>query len=278
MCIFGLNSTYMKHFYAFIVLIYTFSVSAQVKLVTWNMENFGKSKSDAAINYMADLLKTYDIIAVQEVVAGAGGAQAVARLADELNRKGSKWDYVVSNPTQGTPYKKERYAFIWKTSVIKLKGKPWLDIHFENEIEREPFMGTFLYQDRSFTLVTFHAITKDKQPETEIKYFKQFPDLYPNLNLIFLGDFNCPQSHSVFNVLKNNGFAATLVGEKTSLKKACKQQDCLSNEFDNIFYLKRKVKKIRSQVIRFFEDFKTLKEARTISDHTPVFLEFSIVP
>jgi hypothetical protein len=31
------------------------------------------------------------IIAIQEVVAGYGGAQAVAKLADELNRKGSKW-------------------------------------------------------------------------------------------------------------------------------------------------------------------------------------------
>jgi hypothetical protein len=40
-------------------------------------------------------------------------AQAVAKLADELNRK-AKWNYIISDPTVGA-YKTERYAFIWKT-------------------------------------------------------------------------------------------------------------------------------------------------------------------
>jgi hypothetical protein len=33
-----------------------------------------------------------------KVVAGYGGAQAVARLTNELNRQGSSWDYVISDP------------------------------------------------------------------------------------------------------------------------------------------------------------------------------------
>ncbi|MBE5322017.1 hypothetical protein IM793_22875 [Pedobacter sp. MR2016-19] len=41
---------------------------------------------------MAETVRPYDLIAIQEVVAGYGG-QAVARLADELNRTGQKWDY-----------------------------------------------------------------------------------------------------------------------------------------------------------------------------------------
>jgi hypothetical protein len=39
------------------------------------------------------------------------------------------------------------------------------------------------------------------QPETEIKYFKFFPDEYPTLNLIFVGDFNCPITYG-FNPLR----------------------------------------------------------------------------
>ncbi len=53
-------------------------------------------------------------------MAGYGGAQAVARLADELNRKGTKWDYVISDPTSSSAYKTERYAFIWKTSKVTI--------------------------------------------------------------------------------------------------------------------------------------------------------------
>jgi hypothetical protein len=81
---------------------------------------------------IANYLRDYDIIAVQEVVAGYGGVQAVARLADELNRTGTKWDYIISDPTS-SPYKTERYAFIWKTNKLKQIGKAWLEkIPFRN--------------------------------------------------------------------------------------------------------------------------------------------------
>ena len=107
------------------LLLFTFHifVSAQVKLLSWNIENLGKSKSDSTIMYIAETAKNYDIIALQEVVAGCGGAQAVARLADELNRKGAKWDYTISDPTSSSAYKTERYAFICKTRKVKKIGR-----------------------------------------------------------------------------------------------------------------------------------------------------------
>ncbi len=116
--------------------------------------------------------KTYDIVALQEVVAGYGGAQAVAQLADELNRKGSKWDYVVSDPTSSSAYKTERYAFLWKTSRARLKGKPWLESKFQLEIDREPYLATFIVNQKEVTLVNFHAITKSKQPEYRNQIFQ----------------------------------------------------------------------------------------------------------
>jgi hypothetical protein len=87
--------------------------------------------------------------------------QAVARLSDELNRTGSKWDYIISDPTSSSPYKTERY-FIWKTNKLKQIGKAWLEKKYHSEIEREPYLGTFQYQDKQFTVVNFHAITKQR--------------------------------------------------------------------------------------------------------------------
>lgn len=248
---------------------------AQVKLVSWNVENLGKSKSAAEISFMAKTLKGFDIVAIQEVVAGYGGSQAVAQLADELNRTGSKWDYVVSDPTSSSAYKTERYAFLWKTAVLKIMGKPWLENKYSLEIDREPFYGTFDYKGKKFTLVNFHAITKNRQPETEIKYFKFLPDLYPNLNLMFIGDFNCPQSHSVFNPLKKMGYVPLLIGQKTTLKKQVKHGESLASEFDNMFY-SPKVTKIDGGIIRFYEAFSSLAEARFVSDHIPIWMEFSL--
>jgi endonuclease/exonuclease/phosphatase family metal-dependent hydrolase len=244
-----------------------------IAICTWNIENIGQSKSDSEIQFMAIILKNYDVVAIQEVVAGAGGAAAVARLHDALNRTGSKWDYTVSDPTTGSTYKTERYAYLWKSSKIKLKGKAWIEFNYKIEVDREPYLATFVDGQHEFTLVNFHAIKKSKQPETEIKYFKFLPAAYPNLNLIFCGDFNCPQSHSVFNPLKGMGYVPALVGQKTSLKQKCEADNCLASEYDNFFFKKANFHVLKTGIIAFYKSFDDLAEARKISDHVPIFLE-----
>nr|WP_294776610.1 endonuclease/exonuclease/phosphatase family protein [uncultured Flavobacterium sp.] len=256
-----------------LLFLFQFSVNAQVKILSWNVENLGNSKSDSIINYIANTVKNYDIVALQEVVAGYGGAQAVAKLADELNRKGAKWDYAVSNPTSSSAYKTERYAFLWKTSRVRLVNKPWLEKQYGLLIDREPYYATFEYNKKQFTLANFHAITKSKQPETEIKHFKNLPAQYPNLNIVFLGDFNCPQTHTVFNPLKKMGYKPVFENQKTSLKKSCQQNNCLSNEFDNIFYNSNAIVINNPKAIHFYKDFEDFAKAREISDHIPLTVE-----
>lgn len=258
------------------LLLITSSLFSQPKLLSWNLENFGKSKSNVEISFIANTVKDFDIIAIQEVVAGDGGAQTVGKLADELNRKGSKWDYAISEPTSSSAYKTERYAFIWKTSRIKKIGKAWLENKYHLEIDREPYFCTFQYEKKQFTIATFHAITKTMQPETEIKYFKLLPDEYPSLNLIFAGDFNCPQSHTVFNPLKKMGYKSIFVNQKTSLKRECVNGNCLASEFDNMFYNSSKIIALNAGILPFYKNFDSLKKARMISDHIPIWFEFSL--
>lgn len=268
----------MKKNFSLLLFIFVIkSLNAQITIISWNIENLGKSKSEVELNFIANTVKGFDIIAIQEVVAGYGGAQAVAKLAAILNRKGSKWDYRISNPTSGeNSYKRERYAFIWKTSRVSIIGNPWLEIKYTNEINREPFFATFKRRGKLFTIVNFHAITKKMQPETEIKYFKFLPSEYPDKNLIFCGDFNCPQSHTVFNPLKKMGYLPIFTGQKTSLKRHPVNGKYLASEFDNIFYNTEKIKFIHSGVIRFYKSFASLHDARAISDHIPIWFEFSL--
>ena len=99
---------------------------------------------------------------------------------------------------------------------------------------------------------------------------------YPDLNLIFVGDFNCPQSHTVFNPLKKMGYLPILLNQKTSLKKKCVNGDCLASEFDNMFYNSSKITSLHAGVLPFYNNFNSLQEARIISDHIPIWLEFSV--
>lgn len=260
----------------FLLLFLTTTGNAQVKLLSWNIENLGKSKSDTTIAHIANIINDYDIVALQEIVAGYGGAQAVAKLADQLNRKGFKWEYSISNPTTSTAYKTERYAFLWKTAKVKKVGEAWLEQKYNQEIDREPFYCTFQHNNKQITIANFHAITKSKQPETEIKYFKFLPDQYPNLNLIFLGDFNCPQSHTVFNPLKKMGYKSAFVNQKTSLKQECSNNNCLASEFDTIWYKPLYITVTQAEVIHFYTNFETLKAARKLSDHIPITISFTL--
>ncbi|MBW1658697.1 endonuclease/exonuclease/phosphatase family protein [Flavobacterium quisquiliarum] len=266
----------MKNILSPLLLLFTFLSFAQTKVLSWNIENFGKSKSDNELKYIAKTIEAYDIIAIQEVVAGYGGAQTVAKLVALLNQKGSKWEYSISNPTTSSSYKTERYAFVWKTNKVKLKNKPWLEQKFNLEIDREPYFATFEINKKTVTLVNFHAITKKRQPETEIKYFKFLPNQYPDLNLVFLGDFNCPEKHTVFNPLKKMGYVSLLKNQKTTLKQKCKNNICLASEFDNIFYKAYNFKIVNFGVIKFYEDFNSLQDARKVSDHIPIWFEFSL--
>ncbi len=259
------------------VLSVTVSYAQQtISFCSWNLQHFGKSKHDTTIVFIADILKDFDVIALQEVVAGPGGAQAVARLHDALGRKGAKWDYAVSDPTTGGAGK-ERYAFLWKTARLKIKGRAFPERFYEEEIDREPYLVTLEDKNgKTVTFVNFHAVPKNKQPEREIKYFKCLPEMYPGSNLIFAGDFNCPQSHTVFNPLKRMGYKPVLTGQKTTLKQQCIAGDCLASEYDNVFYHQEKIQVIRAGIIPFYQQFSSVKDARKLSDHLPVYVHFHL--
>src|SRR5690606_34204214 len=148
---------------------------ANSSVISWNIQDLGQTKNNEEIAFMANLLKGFDIVAIQEVVAKhPAGAQKVAQLVDELNRRGAKWDYRISDPTKSpSVYMSERYAFLWKTSQVSLQGRAYLDKDLENEIHREPYIAQFKLKktNQFFYIVNFHSRKHDDNPELEIKFF-----------------------------------------------------------------------------------------------------------
>lgn len=61
-----------------LLLFVSCGLFSQVKLLSWNIENLGSSKSEDEIVFISKVINDYDVVAIQEVVAGYGGAQAVA--------------------------------------------------------------------------------------------------------------------------------------------------------------------------------------------------------
>lgn len=257
------------------VHINVFSQVENINLISWNIRDFGKTKNSEELNQIAEIVKNTDILAIQEVVAGYGGAQAVAKLTDILNRKGSKWDYVISNPTQSSKYVTERYAFIWKTKRIKIKNRGWLLDELDSLIDREPFLLDFYLNKQKFTILNFHSRPHNKNPESEIEALCQFAVDSLTTPLLIAGDFNTSEKETVFNILKNHNYKTAVTNQKTTLKQACKRGNYLNYEIDNIFYSKN-IEKLEGKDIDFVKLCDRLESARKLSDHLPVFLRFSL--
>ena len=263
-----------------ILLLFCFSIyespkNDSIHIISWNIQHFGKTKKSAELEKIANIVKDVDIIAIQEVVAGYGGAQAVAKLSDILNRKGEKWDYIVSNPTKSSKYMKERYAFIWKTKDIKIKNRGRLVTELHDTIEREPHMVEFYTKGKRFTVVNFHSISYSKNPRSEIAALTDF--IIDNLEtpLLLAGDFNLDGEDPVFKNFLNMGYKASVYSEKTTLKQKCYNGLYLNYSIDNIYY-SNGLSKVNSGVVDFVLVCDELKNARQLSDHLPVYLEFRI--
>ena len=250
--------------------------SVSLKILTWNIKDLGKTKDANEIYQIAQIIRDYDIVAIQEVVAkDPAGAQAVAKIADELNRMGSKWDYSISDPTKSpSVYISERYAFLWKTSKTSLIGKPHLDQELENLIDREPYIAKFIFKNTPFYLVNIHCKVYNNNPQEEIILLKDYPKRLNSNRIIICGDFNLNENHSVWDVFYAQGYKPALKNTPTTLKTKCKSNNYFNYPIDNIYYNTPKIKMINSGRLDFVKGCENLVNARNISDHLPVFMEF----
>lgn len=247
-----------------------------LRLVTWNIQDLGRTKDAQEIYSIAQLLRDYDIVAIQEVVGlDPAGARAVAKIADELNRMGSKWDYSVSDRTQSpSSHISERYAYLWKTSKVDLLSDPYLDQELAEVCFREPYIAQFSPKGSKehFFVVNFHSRKHDQQPEQEIKYFSLYTQRLAADNVLIAGDFNLDEKHTVWNPLYKKGYTSAIRNTPTTLKRKCARGNYLNYAIDNIYFNTKCVKKLEAGRVDFVRNCGDLSTARGISDHLPVYL------
>ncbi|MDX2248015.1 MAG: endonuclease/exonuclease/phosphatase family protein [Bacteroidia bacterium] len=270
----------MKKYVFFSFLFFYASVlfAQSVSLLTWNIRDLGRTKDDAEIAAIVSVLRNHDLVAIQEVVAkDPAGAQAVAKIADLLNRTGTKWDYIISDPSVSpSPQMSERYAFLWKTAKIKRLNDPFPDRLLEGKCVRPPYIGKFqiVKSGKTFFLVNVHARRFDQGPEEEIQYFSQYPERLKTASVIIAGDFNLDEKHRVWQALYDQGFHSALSASPTTLKQTCTAEGhYLNYSIDNIYFPAALFRLVRAGREDFVKTCENLETARGISDHLPVYVE-----
>ncbi|MEZ6089583.1 MAG: endonuclease/exonuclease/phosphatase family protein [Pirellulaceae bacterium] len=250
-----------------------------LRVATFNIEIFGKAKSEnpEVMNYLALILRQFDVIAVQEIRSAE--RTPVDALLQRINASGDQYQVVLSERL-GRTDSKEQYAYFWDaTRVDLIQGSVYLVNDEQDFMHREPFVASFRSrrsaapgsQPFSFTMINVHT-----DPDETTQELNVLDDVFQSVrayefsedDFILVGDLNVES-----NELGELGMIHAI----ESLNRE-KTNTAGSRCIDHII-IDRSVTTewMSAGVIHYERDLQlTREQADLISDHRPVWAAFDI--
>lgn len=182
-------------------------------LASWNIRDFGahtfnpSPRSRESLFYIAEILSSFDLIAIQEVNEDMTEFEKVMRML------GPRWNYVVTDQSGNH----ERLAFVFDTRKILFRhvtGEIVLPPTTGMQFNRTPFLVAFQAGWLKFNICTVHILygdqsdTAPRQREiAEIAKFFSERQKRDGETYILLGDFNIlGPDHPTMAALLESGF------------------------------------------------------------------------
>lgn len=163
-----------------------------ISIASWNLKNIGNSKfnDSTRINIIIDVIKNYDMVAIQEVKDVS--LQLPGKLVSKINEDGSNYNLVASDRVGRNV--KEQYLFVYNDDKIDIIiGTEGYGIEPNDEFAREPFYAMFKSGNFDFYLMTIHTDPDDVEIEIPAlrESYLELQAITPNEDdIILLGDFN----------------------------------------------------------------------------------------
>ncbi|XP_073493887.1 deoxyribonuclease-1-like isoform X2 [Phyllobates terribilis] len=173
--------------------------SFTLKIASFNIERFGISKVDdpAVLNFLIQILRRYELIAIQEVMSKDD--TAIIRLVQELNSAtGLNYNLLISDHLGRSTYR-EKYVYVYREDI--LKPTEWY--HYDDGCEncgtdvfiREPFVARFsspTTELKDFALASIHT-----SPDYAVREVDALYDVWEDAkqrllleDILILGDYN----------------------------------------------------------------------------------------
>jgi deoxyribonuclease-1-like protein len=252
-----------------------------VKIASFNIQVFGKSKLEKpeVMQVLAETVRKFDVVAIQEVRSVTD--DIVPRFVDFINSAGRHYDFVIG-PRQGRTDSKEQYAFIYDAQTVEVDRTSTYSIDDRGDyFQRPPFVASFRIRgpppDQAFTFTLIDIHTEPDEAESEINALAQVYKAVRNDgrgedDIILLGDLNADERK--FGLLKALPDMAWVIpaGTPTNTRG--------TKTYDNILFNRRATVEFtgRAGVFDLVREFNlTLKQAEDVSDHFPIWAEFSAV-
>ena len=219
-------------------------------IASWNIKEFGhlNNRMPEAYYYIAEIINSFDLVAVQEVKRGLDDLMIVMRLL------GSNWTYIITDITEGGDGNRERFAYVYDKRRVQFTGLSgeivlWDDItRLSNmkQLKRTPHITGFKAGWKSFAILNLHlqpgnsTTSRDIRKE-EVKLLmnaieeKKRKNHFWTTNLMLMGDFNLYKNNTeIVQLINSVGFkeVTDLAGKNTNVSN--------TEVFDRIFYLENK--------------------------------------
>lgn len=250
-----------------------------IRIGSFNIQDFGEKKvsNPDVMNLLARIVRQFDVLAIQEV--SARNYDVVRQLVDLANRDGSHFDYVLG-PRVGRGNQKEQYAFIFDRASIEVDSSQTftVDDPYDN-VAREPLVGWFRVRGPhpneafTFALVNIHTDPDDVANEIDslaAVWRAVRSNDWQEDDVLVVGDLNANDRH-LGRLGAIPGMMAAISNLPTNTRG--------NAQYDNIIFQQPATQEFtgRSGVLDFVREFElSLSDALLISDHLPVWAEFSV--
>ncbi len=251
-----------------------------IRIATFNIQVFGRTKisKPVVIDILSRITRHFDVIAIQEI--RAKDQDILPLFVEAINSGGRQYDYVIG-PRLGRSSSKEQYAFVFDRASIEVDRQQLFTIDDERDdlLHREPFVGWFRVrgpaanQGFTFSLINIHIDPDEVATELQVldDVMRVVRDDGRNEDdVILLGDFNADDRH--FGELGRVPQIAWAISGVPTNTRGTKQ-------YDNIVFYANATREFtgRTGVFDFMREYNlTIDEALEVSDHLPVWAEFSI--
>ena len=200
-----------------------------IRIATFNIKVFGPTKAGkpAVMGVLADIVRKYDIVAVQEI---KDRKREVPELfLEAINDGGTTYGVLASERTgkqEDDKSSRELYAYYYRTSTIAVLDEGALyDDSEPDHFQREPFVARFAAKAGNFTFALVNIHTPPKRAVAEIGALHHVVEWarerYPDEDdFIVLGDFNAGCAYASEDELRGLGdFGAGLCLDRAAQRR-----------------------------------------------------------
>lgn len=250
-----------------------------IRIASFNIQVYGETKASKpeVMQILAATIRQFDVVAVQEI--RSADPRVVDQLVELVNSSGAKYAHVLG-PRLGRTVSKEQYAYIFNTETVQLDP---LSIYTVNDpddlLHREPLVTAFRAlgapqrEAFTFTLVNIHT-----DPDEVSREVDTLADVYRAVrndgrgedDIILLGDLNADATE-LGRLAQQPGMAWAISGMPTNTRGTA--------AYDNLVFDGRATAEYtgNSGVLDLMRQYNiTLEQALEVSDHLPVWAEFSV--